>query len=176
MKRIATLLAAGAVALGTVAAAPSQQRPAPDHEAELVPGDSVHIDGGAPQGVNPGYFDVTEGACNKDPNTYCEHTLVHVVTEVPEDVERGRLRTNLQIVVTSPDLPVSDFDLIVWESDADGERGSQVGQSASGGYVDAVEQLNVVVTTTPDEQDAWFLVDVVYYLGGPNYDLDLTFG
>lgn len=178
MKRTFAIAAAGLVVASTIAAAPagSQARPVADHEVELAVGDQAHIDGGAPQGMNPGYFDALDGACNKDPHTYCEHALVHVVTEVPEDVERGRLRTTLGLTLTSPDFPLSDFDMVVWESNADGERVAEVGQSANGGYVEAVEQVSVVVSTTPEVQDAWFLVDVIYFLGGPNYDLDLTFG
>lgn len=179
MRRTVTHLLAGFALATTVAAAPAASSAPADHEVEMVLGDSVHIDGGAPQGMNPDYFDTTGqglgGQCTKDVSSYCEWTLVHVVTEVPADAKGGRLKSNLGLTLTSPDFPLSDFDLVLWESNADGERLEQVGYSGSGGYVDAVESMSIKVQTTPEIQDAWFLVDVVYYFGGPNYDLDITF-
>lgn len=179
MRRSPIFLAAALSALASMAANPADSaRTSADFEVELRVGDDAHIDGGAPQGFNPDYFGTAGGGgeCTKDPTSYCEWTLVHVITEVPADVERGRLRTNLGITLTSPDFPISDFDLAVWESNPEGQRLNQVGTSGSGGYVQPVESLAVAVSTTPETMDAWFLVDAIYYLGGANYDLDFTFG
>jgi hypothetical protein len=181
MKRALFLAVTGMLVVSSAAAAPpSSSRSASDadFEVEMVVGDAVHIDGGSPQGINPDYFGTAGGGgeCTKDVDSYCEWTLVHVITEVPADVDRGRLRTGLNITLTTPDSPISDFDIAVWESNPEGERLSKVGTSGGGGYVQPIESMAVVVSTTPEVMDAWFLVDAIYYLGGVNYDLDITFG
>ena len=115
------------------------------------------------------------GTCTTDPTTYCDLTLVSLTNPVPETDSDGKLSRPVTFTVRNAK---GDLDLRIYESDAEGTRGTFIGQSA--GPLDTLDhtdldetyQMSVVTTrptlAKPDQPEVstkWYLVEVVYYAG-----------
>lgn len=188
--RIAPAAVALIALLGQVAAGPSTSAPA-DHELSLTIGDEATIDGGAPGGIN--YTPVVTGGtqpeptCSKSPEAYCEATLVELSADVPADAPRGRVTATLSMTLDAVQ-PIADFDLFVYESDADGARGGRLASSGAlaGGQIaptqDGIfwrcpasdECVDLPVTFRTGDEPQYLLVEVHYAIAPVSYRLDLA--
>ena len=149
--------------------------------AEAAPA-TVTWQGQAATGTNQNYFEnhplggplgLKAYTCNKEKTTYCETVLLSVTNEVAGDDGDGRLERKLQVVIdewTPVEGPVTDFDLVVYNSDAHGTQGEEAAQSSQGligGVLDdeqvSREAVEIDVTTTRTTPTVWYLVHVVYY-------------
>ena len=110
--------------------------------------------------------------CTKDPNTYCEQILVAYDNPLTEEeiaagITSKKKATTIRIDQWDPPHPVTDFDLIVFESDSKGTVGNEIAQSADGitclctdlNY----ETVSFNVTTTDVTPVKWLLVRVVFF-------------
>ncbi len=180
MRRTTAVLAAGFLAASAVAAGPASSQSSADHEIEMQLGDTATVAGGVPQGVNPDYFGNAGdgGVCSHDVDTYCEQVLIKVSNPFEEEnAKKGRERANLDLHLT-PTNPVSDFDLVLYESDADGTTGAEIGRSGQTPVADnpeSSETINAIVTTTADETDVWVIAHIVYFAAASDYSLDVSF-
>lgn len=149
----------------------------PDDTATLSPGESYEFGAHALVGTNLGYFGLVPtgppGTCNKDPNTTCDTFLIELSNPLTEEEIAADPNAFRRKPVTVTVEFMSDIDLIVWDSDADGTRGTQLGQSAS---ADFIETVTSTVRTTADEPSKWILVDVVYFAHAGPYDGVVQFG
>ncbi len=182
-RHIVPLLAAG-IAIASVAAAPSQAgRADVDHEVELLIGESATVDGGVPQGVNPSPFvggstgsDLT---CSKAPNEYCETILVHLTNPYEEEnARKGRERANANFELTTGSNMLSDYDVYWYESDADGTKGAQIASSTAfpvDNSGESTEGATLVITSTPDDDEVWVLVEVYYFSALEAYSMAIDF-
>ncbi len=178
MKRQIALALAGVTAVATVAAAPGAERRADvDHEFELALGDTASAAGSTPVGLNVQNY-IDDYSCDGSPEHSCELALIKVTNPYEEEnAKKNRERANLTIAVT-PDVPASDYDVLVFESDADATKGSQVGNAGGVPMLDhpeSVETVNAVVTTTEDETERWFLVWIVHWSTVGSYTIDVAF-
>jgi len=186
MKRALTALALAGLAASTIAAGPQNaQPPAPDHSVEL------HIDDAAEATVegNPDTFgtsltNVVEGGdygCEGTPEATCEVVLVHVTNPYEEDnARKGRERANLTIelnygtMAAGAPVSLSDMAIQVWASDESGARGDLVG-TADSNPPEGNEQMVVPVSTTEDETEAWYRVELIYGFHGGGYTANFSF-
>jgi len=182
MKRHLALGLAGLVAVGSVAAAPvSDQQVAADHSVSLEIGNSETVAGGVPQGFNT--TPTTNGTsggltCTKDPNTYCETVLIELTNPYEdENARKGRERGNVFFTLTTADMVLSDYDLYVYESDADGAKGSEVTSAGEFPLLiqSSTEQTTVVVSTTQELETVWLLAEVYYFAAVTPYELTIDF-
>ncbi|NND83752.1 MAG: hypothetical protein HKN46_01235 [Acidimicrobiia bacterium] len=177
MRRLLTPAIAMGLALSAVAAAPAQDRSADvDHEVTVEIDSIVTVDGGVPQGVNPGYNEGVTG-CSKDPHAYCETMLVQLVNEYDEDkAKKGRERANAVFTLTTGTNQVSDYDVFWYESDADGTKGAQIGSSTAFPYGESsTEGATIVTTTTPEVGEVWVYVEVVYFTAFEAWSMEIDF-
>lgn len=168
MKNVARLAAALlALVIIPVGAATA----APDGTAELNPGDSYEWGASLPVGTNQNYFGLSgvgpQATCNKDPQSYCDTHLIKVSNPLSdEEIAAGVERKRRPLTVTLANF-TSDLDLVVFESDAEGNRGVQLGQSASS---DFAESVTASITTTAAQPVQYVIVDVVYFAHVGDYD------
>lgn len=171
------VIAAGLVPAWGASAAPVEV----DHQVAVTAGEVAEWDGEPAVGANINYFNNFQaepvgqvfpiGQCSQDdPRTYCEYALIALSNPVPEDDADGRLRKSATIKLDGfnpvPD-PVTDFDLLVYESDAEGTKGTEVGQDGSILDADFTEVVTASVTTTRTEPVKYLLAEIVYY-ASPN--------
>lgn len=143
-----------------------------DFTGELAPGDTFTWEG-APVGLNPLYFEGAAG-CSGNPNNYCEYALLKYTNPVPADDADGRLTRN-SVITISP-TAVSDFDLQVYTSDADGTMGSMVGSSTAFPVDnEGVESVSTVIRTTPEQPTVYLLVEVIHFANVGGYTGTATF-
>lgn len=164
VKLAAALLALVVIPVGWAAAEP-------DGTGELAPGEAYEWNGSLPAGLNQNYFGLTgvgpEATCNKDPHSYCDTHLIKVSNPLTEEeIADGDTSKRRSLTVTLSNF-TSDLDLVVFESDAEGNRGVQLGQSASS---DFAETVTASIVTTADEPEKYVIVDVVYFAHVGNYD------
>ncbi len=180
MRRLVAPALALGLALSAVAATPSQQRADTDHQVDLEIGASVTVDGGVPAGINPGptTSDQTGKVCTKNPHEYCETILVHLSNPYEEEnAKKGRERANAIFSLTTTDGLVSDYDVYVHLSDAEGNKYEEIANAGEfpllAGSSD--ETVTVVATTTADEQELWLYVEVYYFSAIAPYTMDIDF-
>jgi len=181
MKRFIAGLSA-ILAASSIAAAPSPSAPfaAPqiDHELALAIGESGSVTGNAQYGVNVENYTGADYACSSDPNMYCETVLIELTNPyVEEEARKGRVRANLTFTLT-PTLPISDYDLLVFEADEDGNLGGQmgnVGETPLTPDPESKETISVPITTTVDEETVWVAVQVVYWAVVGGWTAEATF-
>jgi uncharacterized repeat protein (TIGR01451 family) len=136
-----------AMTLVPLVALPNAASAATDHSVTVTDAaPTASWDGTSATGFNQTYDSTTGGPCGKTEDTYCDTALVHVDVTSPQNVEIG---------VVDFDVPTSDFDLFVYESDASGTRGDFVDDSAS---FAAIEEF----VTIPGAS-GFYLVHVVYF-------------
>ncbi len=165
MRRIVAPVLGAALALSAVAAGPAERsQRSVDHEVEVAIDESVVVEGGVPQGVNPLYHEAGTG-CSHDPHAYCETLLVRFTNPYEEEnARKGRERANAVFELTTGTNQVSDYDVFWYESDADGTKGEQIGSSTAFPYgASSSEGATIVTSTTEDETEVWVLVEVVYF-------------
>lgn len=174
--RLTTLILALAILPATAALGEA------DHAVELVPGEGGFTwDGTETVGVNPNFHpwapqasDVFPvGECSKDPNYYCDTILVKYVNPVPEDDADGRLTQRSTITIDNYTFPGSDFDLRIWQSNADGERLTMLGET--GENPGDPETFTTTITTTTEIAERYVLYEVGYFAAAGGYDGEITF-
>src|SRR4051812_39150875 len=160
-----TLITAVAV---LVAAAPAQA--APDRTFSLSPNAPSEWDGPSQTALNQGYDQDDGGPCGKDPDNYCDITLVN--TGIPDDPTTyyETHQASLTLDVGGFDPPTQDFDLYVYESNAAGDRGAFVDSSGNPAALD--EQVTI------DKPKGYYLIIVPYFATNGTYHgkatLDVT--
>lgn len=106
--------------------------------------------------------------CTKDRTSYCEQILVEL-SNPPTAAEIAAGKTEKLHPATvwldefgAPGGPVNDFDLLVYESDASGRRGTLI-QSDGNMQNTTKELVTFDVLTTVEAPSQFILIDVVYY-------------
>lgn len=116
-------------------------------------------------GANAGYADAETG-CGELPADYCDEVLLAV--DVPPADGFTRRRSTVTVDIGSYTLPVSDYDVYLFASDAEGTKGAPLGDSA--GLPGEAESASGTVTTTLDEPVAYVLAEIVYYVAAGSYE------
>jgi hypothetical protein len=132
-------------ALLPVVALPAVAQAAPDHTITLTDESGPQSwEGAAATGANQDYDENTGEPCDETESGYCEQALLHVDTAAPVAIE-----------VSLDNDPINDFDLYIYDSDADATRGELRDQSANPQtLLEAVQIGNA---------QGYFLVQVVYF-------------
>lgn len=183
MRRSLVLAAVAVVGWSSVAAGPQAAPPDPMHEVELEVGDSVDVEGDPSTAgtslINVANSDSNYG-CEGTPDAQCEVVLVKVTNPYEkENASKGRERANLNITLdfgTYSTLGVSltDMAIQVFESSEDGERGEVIG-TADNNPPEAPENMTVVVTSTPEETEFWYRVELIYGAHAGGYTATFDF-
>ena len=152
-----------------------------DYRYEVNPGDAYTWAGKKMTASNQHYFENLDPVgqelmepytCNKTRLNYCEVALVKVNNPVPADDVDGKLKKNIQMRIGTFDpvpAPATDFDLVVYASDASGTRKEEVAQSAAGATSGddpaqfGAEAVDFTVNTTTAEPSRYYLVHIVYF-------------
>jgi hypothetical protein len=142
---IATAVAALTMGLAAVAAAQ------PDREGTATPEVPFIWEGPSAIGHNEGYSGAAGAPCGKAVEDYCDETLINADAGDFYETSGG----GVEFSIFGYDVPPSDFDLYVYESDAQGTLGNLVGASTGPGG----EEENVAI---PDAA-GFYLVRVVYW-------------
>jgi hypothetical protein len=166
-----TIAALAALAL----AAPAAQA-APDRTLQLDDATLTQKASSTPaSGVNTSYFEETAapGACTKNPNQYCETTLI----AIGEETTKKSLTVKIDGFQTT-----SDFDLRVYKAKADGtKQGAWLGSPTAEGN----GPFNAVLptffgdfesyTVSNVKKGTFYLVEVVYFaVVNDKYDITAT--
>ena len=174
MKAVIRMLVAGMlVAVLPFAAAGAEV----DREGLVVAGTPYEWDGAATTGtafenmigeVAVEDVVVSDGLqCSKNPDAYCETTLVGFDLTLTEDeIAAGKTRKTVtgEIAIGTPTVPLYDYDLKIYESDAAGTKGAEV---ASVGDLDETpgEETATVsgIRGTIEQPIKHYLVEVIYF-------------
>jgi hypothetical protein len=153
------------------------------HNVELAVGDSATVEGDPSTAgtsvINVANSDTNYG-CEGTPDAQCEVVLVKVTNPFEEEnAKKGRERANLTIALdfgTYGALGVSATDMAiqVFASSADGERGEVIG-TADNNPPDAPESMTIVVSSTPEETEFWYRVELIYGAHAGGYTADFSF-
>lgn len=176
MRPTSLLALALAAATGLAAAAPMANSSAADFTISLEVGESDSVASGTVAGINPGHFAGTDDlypcGASGDVTAYCQSILVQVTNPYDEaDAKKGRERASLGLVLTMEGL--GDLALLVYDSDEDGTRGDEV--ASSDGLGETTEATSIAVSTTADEQERWYLVEVFFHAFSGSWTLDADF-
>jgi hypothetical protein len=136
-----------ALTLGLAAVAGAQ----PDREGTVTPETPFTWDGPSAIGHNENYDGPSGEPCGKEVANYCDQTLINADAGNFYDTSGG----GVEFSIFDYDVPSSDFDLYVYESDADGTLGQLVGSSAG----PAGDEENVAILNA----SGYFLVRVIYW-------------
>jgi hypothetical protein len=150
---------------------------APDRTVNVVAGTPSTWDGVTATGTafenfigaqNVNGVQVTDGLqCSKNPDSYCETILVGFdLTLTQEEIDAGKIRkrANGEIAIGEPTVPAYDFDLIVYDSDANGTKGALLGQSGALDETPGEEAFALSgITGTIAAPIKYYLVEVVYF-------------
>ena len=174
MKRSALALVAMLVLIPTAAKAET-----PDFTAKVDAGATHTWQGSTAMGLNVNYHGMfngvhptAAGTCSDDRDSYCDTILVELsnpLTQAEIDAGKTSKKKNVTITTTGygpvPD-PVTDFDLEVYASDAQGTKGDSLGESGVWGYDDGdgTETVTTQITTTLTEPSKFVLVEVVFFI------------
>jgi hypothetical protein len=148
--RIRLIVVSGmvAIAVGVLAAVASA---APDRFGTTTPDTPYSWEGPSAVGHNEGYDGASGEPCGKTAADYCDQTLVNADAGDFYDTSGG----GVEFSIGSYDVPTSDFDLYVYESDPSGTLGDLAGSSAGA----AGEEENVAIT----DASGYYLVRVIYW-------------
>jgi hypothetical protein len=138
-----------AVVVAVLALAPAAS--AADRSGTVTPDVPFAWEGPSAVGHNEGYDGLTGVPCGKTAADYCDETLVNVDPGDFYATSGG----GVEFAIGGYDVPDSDFDLYVYESDASGALGDLVGSSAG----PAGDEENLAV---PDAS-GYYLVRVIYW-------------
>lgn len=149
-----------------------------DRSIKLRPGQRADWNGASVQAVTNYYYwdpvgagnvgPFTSHTCTKERTSYCEQILVEFVNPLTkEEIDGGKTAKLHPVTVwingfSAPQGPVNDFDLLVYESDAAGTRGTEI--AYDGNLQNTTKELVTFdLETTVSEPSRFFLIDVVYY-------------
>ncbi|HEX9822923.1 MAG TPA: hypothetical protein VGB51_00820 [Actinomycetota bacterium] len=151
------LIIAAAVAVAASTAGIAVAEP-PDLTVTIAPGAGEQIwEGNTATGANINYDFATGEPCIEDqtmPTSYCDRTLVHVDLSGDPDFWDDKAG-GVEIGIDAFSPANSDFDLQVWNSNANGDKGTLAGSVGAG--------PGEVEFTTIDEADGYYLVQVAYF-------------
>lgn len=141
---LVALLAGGLVSSAAAAA---------DRNGKVTPAAAFEWQGTLASGSNQGYDPASGEPCGKNPDDYCDTTLLNIDVRPDywQDHEGG---VEVSLTNYSPST-ASDFDLYIYRSDAQGNRGAQ--DTSSGGVPGAEEHAVI------KKASGYYLVQVVYY-------------
>ena len=153
-RRSARVLVATFVAVLISALAPAAAVAAPDQTVTLTEAEPEQSwNGAVAVGTNQDYNGGTGEPCPDEPanpDEECDKTLIHVNTPYFVDIQ-----------VTLDDDPANDFDLFIYESDAEGNRGALIDSSA---FIQTIGE-----EVTVEGAQGYYLVQVVYYQTAGGY-------
>ena len=171
MRRFITLVAAvAAVAMLPGSGAMAAPARTLDIVSDGITAVSKTWNGTTATGANITHFWTEDDAalpdkCGTTTTDYCDTTLIKVTNAVP--VGKTKLVRTLTVTATefSPiPGPIADFDIKIYESDANGTRGLYAsGPFATAQPPDSDETASVSVTTLPNTPTKYYLVDVIYF-------------
>ena len=156
----------------------------PDITQKVEAGTTFNWDGSTAVGLNVNYWALLEGVhptspgtCSDDTNSYCDTVLFEFSNPLTqEEIDAGKTFKNKTATVTVNEFgpvpdPVTDFDMIAFESDEQGTKGSSLGQSSDFGPDQAGdESISFPVRTTVAQPSKFVLVEIVYFaVVGSNY-------
>jgi hypothetical protein len=125
----------------------------PDRTIAVDPSAPQTWDGALASGANVEYDGSSGEPCGKTPDSYCDITLLNVnVAPSFWDTRGGGVQVDVTDFVPNP---ASDFDLYIYESDANARVGRLVASSAD---IPGAEE-----STTIDRASGFYLVQVVYF-------------
>ena len=140
-------------------AAPALAQAAPDRSFTLTPGTAAEWDGPVQAASNNMYDSASGSPCGKDPDTYCDTTLLSVGER--DAAFYASHQSTLTVEAKDFTVPANDFDVYVYKSDASGTRGTVAG---SDGAPPGVEE-----SVTIDNPSGYYLVQVVYFATSGGY-------
>lgn len=126
---------------------------------------------------------IEEGTCTHNVESYCETVFIEFSNPLTQaEIDAGKTKHTKTATITInnfgpvPD-PATDFDLVVFESDAEGTKGEEIGRSAVFGPDQAGdESVSIPLTTTISQPSVFVLLDVVYFVVlGTGYSGSATF-
>ena len=183
MKRIA--LAAVAVLM----LLPSGAQAAPDFTGKVVVGTPYSWDGTVATGANWNYWGLVPaaapvapvGVCTRTPQTFCDQVLIEFNNPLTQaEIDAGKtFKTRTATVRISNyapvDDPATDFDLLLFASDAQGTVGDELGRD--GDLTDpANETVSTPIRTTINQPSVYVLARIVYFaVAQTGYDGTATF-
>jgi hypothetical protein len=183
MRRSIALFAAGLVAASSIAAGQQQAPSDPMHDVELAVGDSATVEGD-PSRAGTSLTNVpasdTNYGCEGTPEAQCEVVLVKVTNPYEaENAKKGRERANLTIELdfgtySALGVSLTDMAIKVFASSADGERGEVIG-NADNNPPEAPETMTIVVSSTEEETEFWYRVELIYGAHAGGYTADFSF-
>lgn len=146
--------------------------PIADQTGKVEVGAPFTWTGTATTGLNvANYWPPTgEGTCTHNVESYCETVFIEFSNPLTQaEIDAGKTKHTKMATITInnfgpvPD-PATDFDLVVFESDAAGTKGEEIGSSANYGPDQAGdESVSISLTTTISQPSVFVLVDVVYF-------------
>ena len=171
MKRSVLALAALLVLIPSTAKAET-----PDITQKVDAGTTYTWTGSTAVGLNVLYWgDPATGgnatsACGDSQTDYCDTVLLEFsnpLTQAEIDAGKTSKKKNATITINNfgpvPD-PLTDFDLIAFESDATGTRGTEIARSGDFGPNQAGdESLATQLTTTLTQPSKFVLVEIIYF-------------
>lgn len=161
-------------ALAVLLVAPPASADAPDYTKELLAGETFTWAGNPTHGTNLMYWgDPATGSnanptCAKTVDAYCETARFSFTNPVPQGDVDGILEGAVRITIDAAN-DYSDYDLIVFASDAAGTKGPEVARSAAFAYAATTETVNIPIETTVTEPTVHLHVEVVYFAASGGY-------
>lgn len=157
---------------------------APDETVTLAPGESHSFSASLPVGTNINYFPWAEpaepvlpiGQCSKNPHYYCDTLLVNFTNPMTqEQIDAGLtfITDRANVHIGDYGTPAADFDMRAFQSDAEGTKGTMIGESGNNPGED--EQMTFTLRSTPELGDHWVLIEVAYWAGIGGYSGTVTF-
>lgn len=198
MRRILVVTATAALVASGLAFAPavSSQQAETTHQVTFSEDGTATVEGGLPGGFNLTPLIDGTSTCSAEPHQYCETILLTigqpVADEDPEEIDFGLGDVTIDITAA---VPGADFDLYVFESDAEANKGTQVTNSGNAaacaqvcgsGAPDPVglwynqcegtdECVDFSVTTSEFAGTRHYLVEVVYFASPAGYTGELSY-
>jgi hypothetical protein len=151
----------------------------PDFTAKVEAGATHTWQGSTAMGLNVNYHGqfngvhpTAAGTCSDDRDSYCDTILLEFsnpLTQAEIDAGKTSKKKNATVTITGygpvPD-PVTDFDLELYTSDAQGTKGDLLGESGVWGYDDGdgTETVTTQITTTLTSPSKFVLAEVVFFI------------
>jgi hypothetical protein len=133
-------------------------------------------------GVAPDFFlsgTAGEYECGAVMEGNCEYSLMAIRglsdAEIADGLAQGKALSairdtvNVTMGITGYSVPVSDLDIIIWQSNADGDKLSELGRVGDLD-TDPSEEWSGSVIATGAQPVQYLLLEVVYFAGAGTYD------
>lgn len=166
MKRFAIL------ALGIALVLPGTAQAAEAHEGTVTPGNPFNWDGTRATALNiSGFNNGNVATCGEDIDNFCDFAHIRADLAFPAGSTATTYKKNLTFTLDTFDPPVTDFDMAVYTSDADGTKLDRLGFSGENPgdpetySVQAISRrtYNPDGTVATENITSYFLVEVVYF-------------